>query len=68
MSLSSFCLHTVKWFHLPQSNMNNSIYYLSFVCTQLNGLKYCYLTQTIQLNISHLFTDLNYQTVLFQTI
>ena len=50
--------------------MNNSIYYQSFVCTQLNVCKYCYLTQIIQLNISHLFTyiQLNDQTVLFQTI
>ena len=24
---------------------------------KLNGSKYCYVSQTIQLNISHLFTD-----------
>ena len=34
--------HTVKWFHLFLSNTNNFIY--SFVCTQLNGLKYSYVT------------------------
>ena len=36
--------------------------------TKLNSSKYCYLPQGIQLNISHLFTQLNDQTVLFQTI
>ena len=36
--------------------------------TKLNGSKYCYVSLTIQLNISHLFTQLNDQTVLFQTI
>ena len=30
--------------------------------------KYCYVSLTIQLNISHLFTQLNDQTVLFLTI
>ena len=35
-------------------------------CTQLNGSKYCYVSRTIQLNISHLFTRLNNQTVLFE--
>ena len=49
-------LHTVKWFHLFQPNTNNLIYYSSFVCTQLNVFKNCYLTQTILFNISHLFT------------
>ena len=34
----------------------------------LNGSKYCYVSLTIQLNINHLFTELNNQTVLFQTI
>ena len=50
------------------SNTNNSIYYKSFVCTQLNGSKYCYVSITIQLNISHLFIQLNVKIVLFQTI
>ena len=27
----------------------------SFVCTQLNGFKYCYPTHTILFNINHLF-------------
>ena len=38
------------------------------LCIQLNGCKYCYVSQTIQLNISNLLTQLNDQTVLFQTI
>ena len=37
-------------------NTFNHIYYFSFVCTQLNSFKYCYVSLTIQLNISHLFT------------
>ena len=32
------CLHTVKWFEVLISNTN------SFICSQLNGFKYCYLT------------------------
>ena len=33
-------LHTVKWFQEFLSNMNNSIYSKSFICTQLNGYTY----------------------------
>ena len=47
---------TIKWFHLFLSNTNNSTYYLSFVRTQFNVFKYCYVSRTIQLNIRHLFT------------
>ena len=36
--------------------------------TKLNSSKYWNESQTIQLNISHLFTQLNDQTVVFQTI
>ena len=37
--------------------------------TKLNGFKYCYVSLTIQLNMSHFFyTQLNDQTVLFQAI
>ena len=50
------CLRTVKWFQVLLFNTNYSIRRHSFVCTQLNGSKYCYVPQTIQLNISHLFT------------
>ena len=45
-------------------NTNYSIQHNSFVCTQLNGSKYCYVSQTIKLNINHLFTQLNDQTIL----
>ena len=40
----------------------------SFLYTQLNDSKYYYVSPTIRLNISHLFTQLNDQAVLFQTI
>ena len=46
---------TVKWYHVFNSG------------THLKVFKYCYVLQTIQLN-SHLFTQLNDQTVLFLTI
>ena len=37
--------------------------------TKLNGSKYCYVSLRIQLNINHfIYTQLNDQTVLFQTI
>ena len=45
---------------------NNSVKHNS---TKLNGSKYCYVSLTIQLNVSHLFAhSLNDQTVLFLTI
>ena len=50
------CLHTVKWFQVFLSNTNNSINYYSFISSQLNGSKYCYVSLTNQLNIGHLFT------------
>ena len=49
-------LPTIKWFHLFLLNMNNSIYHQSFVYTQFNVFKNCYVSLTIQLNIWHLFT------------
>ena len=39
-----FC--TIKWFQVLLSNTNNSIYYLWFVCTQLIGIRYFYVTVT----------------------
>ena len=39
-SIAIYCLHTVKWFQVLLFNNNNSIKYLSFVCTQLNGFMY----------------------------
>ena len=41
-------LHTGEWFQVQKAN--------SFIYTQLNGSKYCYVSLTIQLNTSHLFT------------
>ena len=72
------CFHTIKWFHLFQSNTNNSIYYQSFVCAQFNVFKYCCVSLTIQLllfitknSIKHqssVYIQLNDQMVLCQTI
>ena len=43
--------------HLTKvANFTNSIEHYSFVGIQSNGPKYCYLSLTIQLNISYLFT------------
>ena len=57
----------VKSFKYYQST-HNSIQHHSFVCTQLNYFNYCYISLTIELNISHLFTQLNDQSVQFLTI
>ena len=48
--------HTVKEFQVLLINTDNSIQHYSFISTQLNGSKYCYVSLTIQLNRSHLFT------------
>ena len=48
--------HIVKVFQVFLFNSNNSIQHNSFVCTQLNGSNYCYVSLTIQINISHFFT------------
>ena len=61
-------LHSVKWLQVLPFNTNYLIQHLPFVCTQLNGSNYCYVSLIIQLNNNHLFTQLNDQTVLFQTI
>ena len=47
--------HTVKKFQVLLFDINNSVQYFSFICTQLNDSKYCYVSLTIKLNISHLF-------------
>ena len=44
---------TVKEFQVLLSNANNSIQQYSFVCTHLNGSKYCNVLLTIQLNICY---------------
>ena len=49
-------------------NTNNSIQHYSFISTQLNYSKYCYVSLTIQLNMSFVNTHLNGQAVLFLTI
>ena len=49
-----FLFHSVKWFLLFQSNMDNVF-------------KYCYVSLTIQLNICNSFIHLNVKTVLFLT-
>ena len=36
-------------------NTNNSILFKSFVCSQLNDFKYCYLNFKMLVNIIHLF-------------
>ena len=46
-------MHTFKEFQVLLFNTNNSIQHYSFVYTQLNGFKYCYVSVTIQLNNSH---------------
>ena len=50
LQISYLCEATVA----NSSIYNNSIKHKS---TKLNGSKYCYVSQTIQLNISHLFTQ-----------
>ena len=40
------------------SNTNNFIYFKSFVNTHLNVFKYCYVSRTIHLNISHFLTHI----------
>ena len=46
----------MKWLQVLLFNTNNSIQHYSFVCTQLKGSKYCYVSLAIQLNINYLFT------------
>ena len=50
-------LHSVKWFQVFLCNMNNTICYKSFVCTQLNGSNDFYQTLIILFHINHLFAD-----------
>ena len=46
--------NTVKWFYVFISNTKNSIFYKSFVCTELNGFNYCYERLIMLYNINHL--------------
>ena len=50
------CLQTVKRLQALLFNTHYTIQYYLFICTQLSGSKYCNVSLTIQLNISHLFT------------
>ena len=67
-SILIICLHTVKWLQGLQFKTNYSIQHYSSVCTQLNSSKYCYVSLTVQLNMSFVYIQINDQTVLFQTI
>ena len=49
-------LRTVKRSQVLLFKTNNSIQQYLLLYTQLNGPKHCYESQTIQLDISHLFT------------
>ena len=50
-------LHTLQRLQELLFNTNDSIQYNSFVCTQWNGSKYCYVWQTIQLKIVICFNE-----------
>ena len=57
-------LKTVKLFHLLLSNANAQLnikivlfQIIQFNISKLNCYKYCYVSLTIQLNISHLFSN-----------
>ena len=41
-------MHTVKWLQILQSYTN------SFICSELNAFRYCYISRRIQFNICHL--------------
>ena len=58
----------VKWFYLFRFNMNNSIYYLSFICSQFNVnlTLLCIINNSIK--HAFVYTQLNDQTVPFQRI
>ena len=55
-----------EYFYLLQTVLFQTIQFSMF--TKLNDSEYGYVSLTIQLNTSHLFTQLNDKTVLFQTI
>ena len=58
--MSIYPTHSVtKWSPVLLSKTNNSIQPYLSICSQLNGSKYCYVSQKIQFNISYLFTHLN---------
>ena len=59
---------TFKEFQILLFCTNNACQHYLFVCTQLNGSNYYYVSLTIHLDISHLFTQLNGQIVQFLAI
>ena len=64
MSMSSFFLHTVKWFYLflPNTNIQLNVKAVLFQTIQfsmskkLNGSKYTHVSLSFKLDISYLFT------------
>ena len=59
----------MKWFQVSLLKTNHSIQQYSFISAELNGCKYSYVSLSIQLNISHLFThSWMIKTVRFQAI
>ena len=46
---SELFFHAVKWFQVLLFNLNYSIQCYSFICPQLNGSKYSYVSLTIQI-------------------
>ena len=56
-----YCLPKMKWFQVLLFDANYSIH--SFICSQLNGSKYCYLMLIIL--FIHLFTVKWFQVLLF---
>ena len=68
MYILIICQQTVKWLQVLLFNTNFSIQHYSVVRIQLNISKYCYISLTIQLSISYLFTQLTDLAVLFVVI
>ena len=59
-------MHIVKEFQVLLINTDISIQHYSFICTQLNGFMFCYVSLTIQLkHLSIVYTQFKCQTVLF---
>ena len=54
--ISVICLHTVNWLKALLFNTNNSIQQYSFICTPINGFKYCNVILIILFNITNSFT------------
>ena len=50
-----------KWLICHETKQKSKNQHYSFVCRQLNGFKYCYVSLTIQLNISHLLSQFKSQ-------